>query len=112
MSNWTKVCIEIDDAYIEDFEAMLKEKGYEDIVRYTQDFPETKVYEIECNHYDRLDIQDWLEAVADEHDDWTFYKEVGMDEYSHWENGTMDDAHVYLDVAIWKDKRYEEHKEE
>lgn len=100
MSNYATVGIEMEIDYVEDFEKFLEEKGYDNLVKETKEYGPTKAYLIECNHYDRTGIQEWLEERFDE-DYPEGYAEVGMDECTHWENGDLSYPHVYLDVVLW-----------
>ena len=102
MSNYARVCIEVSENIKNEFDKWFNNHSLRQCVC---DIYETdtmsKIYDLSCNHYDRVtpSIEDWL----CENFDYEEFFVVGIDEYSHWEDGCMDCPHIWNDIVIDKD---------
>lgn len=99
MSNYARVVVEIDKNIVEQFEAFLETHPLKNcLVEKRQIFNGDMVYDFQCNHYERIEpnLEKWMYETFDS-DDW---KMLGIDEYSHWEDGGMDCPSIWLDIVI------------
>lgn len=102
MSNYARVCIEVSENIKDKFDEWFNDHPLRQRIRdIYESNTGSKIYDIECNHYDRVipSIEDWL---SDNFDCEEFYV-VGIDEYCHWENGCMECPHIWTDIIIDED---------
>lgn len=99
MSNYARVVVEIDKNAAKKFESILNKHPLKICIKEYHVLKDgNKVYDFNCNHYDRIEpnLEKCMYDKLDDED----WKLIGIDEYGHWEDGGMDCPHIWLDIII------------